>query len=150
MPEQEVALGYGIDPHLFLTVKSIRLQDGEASGSKLSMTVKSRNTGVEARINLAELRFAVQERDKGYSGYELSGWTDENGNLLKDDLLLPGRQATADVRLLAPAQSDSSAIIIWKESDWYKWAPFMRETTLNHRLRIEIREVIKAGRGSPQ
>lgn len=150
IPEQEVALGYGIDPHLFLTVKSIRLQDGETPGARLSMTVRARNTGVEARINLAELRFAVQERDEGYSGREISSWIDENGNLLKDGLLLPGRQATGDVRLLAPAQADSSAIIIWKEADWFKWAPFVRETILNHRLRIEMREMIRAGRYSPQ
>ncbi len=144
IPEQEVALGYGIDPHLFLTVKSVRLQGGEAPGSRLSMTVKARNTGVEVRINLADLRLAVQERDEGYSGYEASGWTDENGNLLKDGWLLPGQQATADVSLLLPAQPDSSAIIIWKEADWYKWVPFVRKTILNHRLRIELREMIKA------
>jgi hypothetical protein len=148
MPEQEVALGYGIDPHLFLTVKSIRLQDGEAP--RLSMMVRARNTGVEARINLAELRFAVRERNKGYSGSEISSWIDENGDLLKDGMLLPGRQATGDVRLSPPSQTDSSAIIIWKEADWYKWAPFLRETILNHRLRVEAREAIKIGRPSPQ
>ena len=150
IPEQEVALGYGIDPHLFLTVKSVRLQDVEAHGSTLSMTVRARNTGVEARINLAELRFAVQEGNEGYSESEISSWIDEYGDLLKDGMLSPGRQATGDVRLSAPAQTDSSAIIIWKESDWYKWAPFLRETMLNHRLRIETREVIKIGRPSPQ
>jgi len=150
MPEQEVALGYGIDPHLFLTVKSVRLKDGEANGSRLSMTVRARNTGVEARIDLTELRFAVQEGNEGYSGREISGWIDENGDLLNDGLLLPGRQAAGDVRLPAPAQSESSAIIIWKEAGWYKWAPFLRETILNHRLRIETREAIKIGRPSPQ
>ncbi len=144
IPEQEVALGYAIDPHLFITVKSVRLQGGGAQGSRLSMTVKARNTGVEKHINLAGLRFGVQERDEGYSGYKVLSWTDENGNLLKDGWLLPGQQAAGDIRLLAPAQPDSSAIIIWREADWYKWVPFIRKTILNQRLRIEMREILKA------
>jgi hypothetical protein len=144
IPGQEVALGYGIDPHLFLTLESISLQDGDSHRSRLSMTVQARNTGVEVRFNLADLRFAIQEQDRGYSGYEVTSWTTGKGNLLEGSLLLPGQRAKGEIRLLLPAKLDSSAIIIWREADWYKWVPLARKSVLNHRLRVEMSEIIKA------
>jgi|SRR5262245_13544344 len=144
IPGKEVTLGYGPDPHLFLILESIGLQGKDTANHMLSMRIKARNTAAKVKFNLADLRFEIQERDKAGNRYEITNWTTENGEMLMGNILLPEQEAKGELLVQLPSKYDLSGIIIWKEEDWYKRVPFVRKTFLNHRLRIEMSELIKA------
>jgi hypothetical protein len=140
---QEVSLGYGIDPHLFLTLKSIDLRDKDTPNPMLSVRVQAKNTGAKVKFNLADLQFEIQEGDRAGSIHGITNWITENGEMLLGDILLPEQEAKGELRVPLPAKYDLSGIVIWKEEDWYKWVPLVRKSILNHRLRIEMSELIK-------
>jgi hypothetical protein len=140
---QEISLGYGIDPHLFLTLESIDLQDKDTPNPMLSMRVQAKNTGAKMKFNLTDLQFEIQEGDKASSIHKITNWITENGEILVANILLPEQEAKGELRVPLPEKYEQSGIIIWKDEDWYKWAPFVRNTILNHRLRIEMSEIIK-------
>ncbi|MCI0666255.1 MAG: hypothetical protein L0220_34820 [Acidobacteria bacterium] len=140
---QEASLGYGIDPHLFLTLESIGLQDKDTANPMFSMRIHAKNTAARVKFNLADLQFELQEGDRAGSRYEITNWTTENGELLVGNILLPEQEAKGELWVLLPAKYDLSGVIIWKEEDWYKRVPFVRKTVLNHRLRIEMSELLK-------
>ena|GEM_PF-6538392 len=140
---QEVSLGYDIDPHLFLTLKSIGLQDKDTASPMLSMRIHAKNTAAKIKFNLADLQFELQEGGRAGSRYGITNWTTENGELLVGNILLPEQEAKGELWVLLPTNYDLSGVIIWKEENWYKRVPFVRKTFLNHRLRIEMSEFIK-------
>jgi len=144
IPGQEVSLGYGPDPHLLLTLKYIGLHDKDTPNPALSMKVRARNTGVKVKFNLVDLQYEIQERDRAGSRYVITNWTTESGEMLVGNILLPEQEAMGELLVPLPPKYDLSGVIIWREEDWYKRFPFVRKTFLNHRLRIEMSELIKA------
>ncbi len=145
IPKQEIALGFAfaIDPHLFLTVEPVSRNSQQANSSDFLLVVRARNTAAgDLKINLTALRFAVIEENSGFQP-TAANWSLEDGKPLSDGLLLPGQEANGEVRLRLPEQTTNSAVIIWREEKFYKWLPFMRESVLNSRLRIEMADLIQ-------
>jgi len=149
IPQQETALGFAfaIDPHLFLTVESGSLNSLETKASEFSLLIRARNTAAgDLKIDLSDLRFAVRDSKNKISEPAAAVWISNDGKALDSELLLPNRQARGEVRLPAPESYESSAVIIWREEKLYKWAPFIRNSVLNTRLRVEMADLIKAAK----
>lgn len=146
VPKQEVALGFvfAIDPHLMLTVEPVSV--GYEPGAEFLLPVKAGNTAAgDLKINLSDLRFAVVEADEEPKPVAAT-WMTEDGKPLDGGVLLRGQVASAEVRLQLPERRDAGAVVIWREEKFYRWLPFMRESILNTRLRIEMADLVNAAK----
>src|SRR5262245_20203704 len=69
---KEVSLGYGLDPHLYLTLEAIGIQNKETPNPLLSLKIQAKNTGAIVKFNLADLQFELQEGDRAGSRYNIT------------------------------------------------------------------------------